>query len=564
MRFVIATSLFILSAALILLGLAERTVLAPPHQYSASVTLTQKAPYVLVPTSVLELHPGTPRIIASNAPQTFIATGRESDITAFIADAAHISLAVDKKSKKLTAVSAPGTGVSVDPTNSDLWRSENSAPLKGSLKADIKQQGAALVASDGIQFAPTQIDILWTVTLDLFWSNVLIWTGLALLLVAAILTFLTYRRMRIDRGPRRKTPKAPKPPRYRYRSTLTAPQRGRRSARGFIAVTATGLTLSLLTGCTTASPQSAASSTPTPTGSKVDQVSLLDSQIKRIITDVGIVASDADAANDKRILAERFSGPALAVRSVNYIIRLKNKRIASMPAVVGTPIKFSLPAATSSWPRQLMVVTDEKGAAALPQMLVLQQDTPRSNYQVWFTSRLMPGATIPAVPAASVGAIPVDAASLFLKLPPKNIAVTFGDVLNNGTQSLSSPLFDLNNEFYKQVSQAQAAQATSLSNANIQFTHALGDPNVISLATSDGGALVAVYQNDIYTIKPKKVGSAVGVSGQEQILLGANGSTRGVRSTYGDMLFFYVPPIADRNKIKLLGATQGLIDVRSL
>jgi hypothetical protein len=211
-----------------------------------------------------------------------------------------------------------------------------------------------------------------------------------------------------------------------------------------------------------------------------------------------------------------------------------------------------------------MVVTDEPGEAALPQMLVLQQDTPRSRYQVWLTSRLMPGAKIPAVPSADIGAIPIDSESLFLKIQPKNIPTTFGDVLNSGAASLSAPLFDLNNEFFKQVSKAQKEQATQLSTANITYTHKLGDPNVISLATSDGGALVAVYQTDVYTIKPKRANSAVGVSGQEAILLGANGSTRGVQSTYGDMLFFYVPPVDDKSKIKLIGATQGLVSVRSL
>jgi hypothetical protein len=562
MRFVIAAVLFILSSALILLGLAERTVLAPPSQYSTTVTLKQKAPYVIIPNSVLTIHPGIPKITAKNEGSAFVATGRESDIVAFVGKSSNVVIAADKKTKLLTNSLIPGYEASVTPMNSDLWRSENSGAQKTSLIASVRQQGAALVASNGVDTAPNRIEILWQVPLDFTLANVLIWVGLVMLLAAAILTFLTYRRMRINRGPRRKTPKPPKPPKYRYRSTIVAPQRGRRSARGFIAITSTGLTLSLLTGCTPATSLSTPS--PTSSASQVDQVSLLTSQIKRIISDVAIVARDADASNDKRILVERFTGPALQVRDVNYQLRIKNKRIASLPAIVGEPIRFSLPAATSSWPRQLMVVTDESGAAALPQMLVLQQDTPRSRYQVWFTSRLMPGAKIPAVPASNIGAIPVDSGSLFLKIQPKNIPTTFGDVLNFGTASLSSPLFDLENEFYKQVSKAQKEQAIQLNTANITFTHKLGDPNVMSLATSDGGALVAVYQTDIYTIKPKKANSAVGVSGQEAMLLGANGSTRGVQSTYGDMLFFYVPPVDDKSKIKLIGATQGLVSVRSL
>jgi hypothetical protein len=296
----------------------------------------------------------------------------------------------------------------------------------------------------------------------------------------------------------------------------------------------------------------------------VQPVSLQAAQVQRILIEVAAIAREADARNDRRVLAERFDGAALAVRSTNYVLRTRNARIASLQAIAAEPIRFNLPAATSSWPRVAMAVTDEEGDTALPQMIVMQQDSPRSNYKVWFTIRLMPGAEIPAVPSSELGAIPVDAASLFLKVAPNKLPIVFGDVLNLGQASLSAQLFDLDNEFYRQVSQAQKEQATSLNNANIAYAHLLGNPNVISMATSDGGALVAVYQLDRYTIKPKRANSAVAVGAQEKLLLGATGSTRGVRSVYGDMLLFYVPPIDESAKIVLLGATQGLISVVSL
>jgi hypothetical protein len=296
----------------------------------------------------------------------------------------------------------------------------------------------------------------------------------------------------------------------------------------------------------------------------VQPVSLQAAQVQRILNDVSDIAREADARNDRRVLAERFDGAALAVRSTNYVLRTRNARIASLQAIAAEPIKFNLPAATSSWPRVAMAVTDEEGDTALPQMIVMQQDSARSNYKVWFTIRLMPGAEIPAVPSSELGAIPVDAASLFLKVAPNKLPIAFGDVLNLGQASLSAQLFDLDNEFYRQVSQAQKEQATSLNNANIAYAHLLGNPNVISMATSDGGALVAVYQLDRYTIKPKRANSAVSVGAQEKLLLGATGSTRGVRSIYGDMLLFYVPPVDESAKIVLLGATQGLISVVSL
>jgi hypothetical protein len=198
-------------------------------------------------------------------------------------------------------------------------------------------------------------------------------------------------------------------------------------------------------------------------------------------------------------------------------------------------------------------------------MLVMQQQTPRSQYLLWYNIRLMPGAKIPEVPAAETGAIPVEDDSLFLKLAPKDIVSGYGDLLNNGAASLSSGLFDIQkDEFYKQVSESQKSQVANLTTGRITFSHSLGEKNVISLATSTAGALVAIYMTDTYKIKPKKRGSAVAVSGQEKIMLGADGSTRGVKSIYGDMLLFYVPALSDTERIRLLGVSQGLISVRSL
>jgi hypothetical protein len=163
-----------------------------------------------------------------------------------------------------------------------------------------------------------------------------------------------------------------------------------------------------------------------------------------------------------------------------------------------------------------------------------------------------------------MGAIPVDAKSVFLKLAPNQLASAFGDVINKGRSSQSAGLFNLANPFYEQVSTGQKAQTAALTDAKITFQHSLGDANTMALATADSGALVAVFMNDVYTIKPAKAGAAVAIDGQEKLLLGTGGSTSGVRSIYGDMLFFYVPPVTSNKPIELLGATQGLLTIKKL
>jgi hypothetical protein len=398
-------------------------------------------------------------------------------------------------------------------------------------------------------------------------SNSFLIAGLALFVAAAVLVFWHLSERRRTRGPRRRLPKAPSGPKYKERRKVRfAPAKGRRAARRNAMIIPAGLaTIAMLSGCSVGQGQITPSPTPSATVAEVPPPVVTEGQLKRILEDVATAATNADASNDKKLLTPRFAGPALNLRTVHYYLRSKDSKIAKLPTIVATPLSFSLPAASNTWPRNIMAVTDEPGDAALPQMIVLQQKSPRENYQVWYTVRLMPGAKIPAVPSAETGAIPVDGKSLFLKVPPISIPAAYGDVINKGASSLSAQLFDISkDEFYKQVSSSQVAQVQNLDNGKIAFTHKLGDANVISLSTSQAGALVAVYMTDTYLIRPTQVGTAVGVSGQEALILGANGSTRGVRSIYGNMMLFFVPALSETSRIRLIGVTQGLVSVKGL
>jgi hypothetical protein len=212
-----------------------------------------------------------------------------------------------------------------------------------------------------------------------------------------------------------------------------------------------------------------------------------------------------------------------------------------------------------------MIVTEGDGAGELPQMLVMQQQSPREKYKLWYNTPLLPGSEIPAVASSDVGAIPVERDSLFLRLSPIQLPNAFGDVIDKGSASEFFNLFNLEgDEYYKQISSSQKEQIERLRRAEITFTHELGDQNVISLSTSDSGALVAVMMTDNYLIRPTRDNAAVTVSGDELLLLGVEGSAEGVRTQYGGMLLFYVPAATNEGRITLLGATQALLSIRAL
>jgi hypothetical protein len=526
------------------------------------------SPFAVIPNSTLALHPGKPTVtVTGSTSGVFISSGREADILAFVGKTSKTELNLSKDETKIEPKEEIGVATGFSPVGSDLWRESSIGQDQAKLTVSTRDEAAILIASNGLKTAPGQVDIVWPIYFDLTLSNALLLSGVGLLVASLILLVWHFSERRRKRGPRRRLPKAPSGPKYKVRRKVRfAPAKGRRAAgRNALIIPAGLATIALLSGCATSQDVTTASPSPTASASEGAPPVVTEGQLDRILNEVANAAIQADASNDKKLLTPRFAGPALALRSVHYFLRSKDNKIAALPAIVAKPLSFSLPAASNTWPRNVMAVTDEPGDAALPQLIVLQQKTPRENYQVWYTVRLMPGAKIPAVPSADTGAIPVDAKSLFLKVPPISLPATYGDLINKGASSLSAQLFDISkDEFYKQVSSSQIAQVQNLENGKITFTHKLGEANVISLSTSQAGALVTVYMTDTYLIRPTRVGTAVGVSGQEALILGANGSTKGVRSIYGNMMLFFVPALSETSRIRLIGVTQGLVSVRGL
>lgn len=567
MRLLTAIGVFMLSLFLMLLGVFLRV---PPVTNSAAVQLDTVYNFTFIPNSVLTRYEGTPKVTVSGADHAFLATGRDTDVLSWIDKTSFNTVDFDKKTK-LVSVSSFGSGPNASPMGSDLWRSSTGLTTEKSatLKVDPSDSAGVLVASNGFSPAPNDIRITWLVKHDLLPSNILLIIGFVALLIALVLNFLAYRDMRSRRGPSRKVPKAPQGPRSRVKNPRISPNKGRRAARKVaVAIPAGILSLTLLTGCTTAS-TSIPTPTPTETGALNYPPVVVRAQLDRILEEIASVAADADKSRSNADLAIRFAGPAYDTRSAHYVLERANKKTPSLPAISAKPITFNLPEATIGFdqPRIVMVVTETKvkGKPAIPQMLVLRQDNARSNYKLWYTIQLLSGALIPSSAAAEVGAIPVDKEAKYLAVSPVSIPRAYGDVIDNMTASKFAPIFDLSDDvYYNEASSYQEKQTVSLKNGKITFKHTLGNKEPMGLATMDGGALIAVYMIDAYKIKPTKSGSAITVSGDEKIMLGANGSVTGLSTKYGVMLLMYVPTGGSEKKAKVLGYTHQLLSVVTL
>jgi hypothetical protein len=565
MRIIIAIAMFFLSTALILVGIAERTIWAPEETKALSVSIDSSSPFVVVPHSILKLHVGTPVVKVSGPGHVFVASGSENDIQSWIAGSGKTEISYDTKTKKLGQQVTEGVEATADPTGSDLWRTERSAVSKVEAKVDASAGGAVILASDGLSPSPNKLTIEWQRNFDLTPSNLLIYFGEGALVATLIYNVLLFRSIRNSRRPRRRLPKAPHGPKSRpKRRESNLPRRGRRVAgRNYSWIPATFVMVGLLSGC---APSSAAP-TPTPktqSATVAKPAALQLGQIRRIITSVTAVAKAGDLARNSATLLPRFFGPALEMRDASYTLIKKSKKAPELEPIYASPMTVSLPASTDEWPRTLMVVT---GATKkrLPTLLVLRQMHPREQYQVWYSTTLISGVKLPQVPSVADGAVPVPKDSAYLAEQPLNLPTIYGEVIDKGSESLSFGKFALaDDSFYSQISKIQQDQVKSLTNANLNYQHVLADAEPLGLATADGGALVAIYMKDITTIKPTKRNSGITVNALEQVILGAKGSIKGVVSTYGDMLLFYVPSVGQTSKIKLVGWQAGLLKVKSL
>jgi outer membrane murein-binding lipoprotein Lpp len=386
------------------------------------------------------------------------------------------------------------------------------------------------------------------------------------------MNYLAFRHIRKLRGPRRRIPKSPSGPRYRRKIQKDVPVRGRRAKgradrRRFLATPTAIVSLSLLAGCS-----SPTAEVEKPKYESVNVV-VTEAQLQRIVADVATTVKDADASRDDKALVKRVAGSALQIRRIQYLLQSKSKKIPKLPPIIANPITVALPMELPTpgvaWqPRTLMVVTKSDSTTSAPQMLVLQQKTPRDNYKLWYLIDLLPDENFPNVAAQAIGALPVNKDDSFLVTPLKSIPYKYGDTLNKGTDSKYAVEFDLaSDEFYAELSESQIQQKEEVekNGSKIKFQHSLGNQNIIGLQTVERGGLIALTMNDISTIRPKANGAAVSVKALDQkTLLGSLGSSTGLKIVYSNMLLFYVPESGSEEKIRLVGASQGLLSVRSI
>jgi hypothetical protein len=586
LRFIFAIVSFVLAFVLIGYGIAQRTIFAAPDFVTASATMHSNAPVTIINASTMMARAGHQTVTISGASTVFAAYGRTSDVRAWVGDANYNQIGVNSAKTALTSKEVTGKANTVpDPKGSDLWLGEFSGKSGLSFTVNVPAGISLVVTSTGAKPAPTDISIRWPVDNRTPWSGPLIIGGVLLLLAGLGMYLWALVHLRRARGPRRKTPKTPKMPRVPKQRGYQRPNtkavevksgRRRSTTRRMTAIVPLVLVgMVALSGCSAAQWPTflGGGGTPTPTSTiapgavtKLKPPVVTDSQVKAIIANVSAVAAAADKAKDATLLATRFEGPALELRSANYAIGKADSTYATPAAIPAGTVEIALPQQSVTWPRTVFaVVQNPKDKTIAPMALMLIQATPRSNYKVDYAMSLQPKVQVPKVAAVDVGAPRLFPTSKLLLLSPDQLATAYGDILNTGPASQYNKYFDTaSDNLVKAVGlDSKNARKKALpAYASMTFSNAAGSGQTIVFGTNDSGAIVAVDLNETETVTPTQAGASITPSGATKTLSAITATAKGIVSVHGDQLLFYVPKLGSTQKVVLLGYAEGLISAK--
>ena len=611
MRFIIAIVFFVVAVVGVGLGVAQRTVLAPPDSVTSTVQLDTAATVTVIDGSALNAYEGRQTLAirggvvappdTSAAPESdeeapsdegeeqiaqtdrvVAAYGRTGDVLAWVGDARYTLVTFDDELGELVAQPVSGSEESVpDPYGSDLWYDDFTGEGELGITVNVPRDVSVLLASDGELPAPQEFSVTWPLDSSTPYSTWLILGGVASLILGLIALLWALLHLRRQRGPRRKSaknpkmPKVPRPSRYRPlsgRPALGRPK-GRRSASRIALVPGLLVTGLVLTACTPGA-SIVATPSPTPTAeAETPAVAASERQIDRIVSRIGETVALADEETDEALAATRLAGPALQFREAAYAVREEDSELGSLLSIPSREVQLALPqrlpAEGATWPRAIFaVVEDPADETRPPQALMMIQDDPRSPYRVHYALTLEPQAVVPPLAPVGLGSPLLPADTPQLAVTPAEVATSYSQLLLRGEEAENSDLFAAEGDSLRtQIGlEAKRERRSALPDtASIEFTNrVVEDADILSFVTNDGGAIMTAYLTETETVTPTQSGAAVNSSGAVEALSGSAQSTRGIIATYGLQILFFVPPLDSTEPVRVLGYTQGLVSAREV
>ncbi|GAA2175358.1 hypothetical protein GCM10009784_17420 [Arthrobacter parietis] len=566
MRFPLAAPIMVIGALLVVLGVGQLTWWAPSETVTVGVPAdVRSGPVTVIDAGAKEADDGEMDITVQSEGTFTLAVGRASDVDAWVADAAHLTVTGVGEDQLLTEFTE-GVESVPNPSGSDLWTSEETAD--GTLTHRWLDPGegewSILIAADGENPAPTAVSITSPNDTATPWAVPLLILGALLLVLGIALAFIKPRKTRREPATVGSRAYARQQAHRQGRGTaFSAHQVRPLAALGLAAALGlTGTAVGTASESESATPGESApgeEATPAEEAEGTQYPVLLESQLDRILATVATSVTEADAAADATLLEQRVAGAAATLRTANYSVRSQADDVPAPTPVAADPVLASMIPTGNDWPRTVVALTQGE-SNPVPQALVLVQEDPRSNYRLTSSIQMLPGTTFPTAGSPEgLQEIPVDGGE-DLVASPQDAVAAIADYLTSpdgGNAGTFEP-----NSFADAITSFQSDVVADAGNdsAEITFTHEPVAEHTSAISTGDGGAMVFGYLEHTYSSVPEGPGDSIALEGTVyETLTGEESTEEGIDVRYGEAVMMYVPAAGSEKKITVIGAAQQLL-----
>lgn len=541
-RYVVSGLLIVAGLIVGAIGILQQTVWAPEESITASASLSEPSPLLVIEPGVLNLYDTPATLTVQGEGELTLSQASKENIDIWVGETPHSRITGLADESTLAVETGGGEGETANPTNGDLFESQLSGEGEIVLDWDSEPARTAfLIASDGEAPAASSVEISWPNHAETPWALPLMIVGGILAALGLVLGFMDLRRAQKEKQRRE----------------------ARRERRRKLAETGAAFAIVpviALAGC------GGPAELPTPSPSEPPESApavVTDAQLERVIAEI----ADSVAASDEQLhadaLAARAAGPFLEQRQSAYAVKEESEDYELPPAVAAESITVNFTSATDQWPRVTSAITSDSESGQ-SQLLVLSQENARADYRLWSQSVLLPGSAIPEVADARQGSQLLAPDQAGLKKTPEDTVRQYADVLQNGDDSRFAGDF-AEDAFREQVERAQTSQREALAEGNgtIEFEYAPAEGNqLVAQQTADGGAIVTGLITVTTTIAPESVEGRTGsltIPEPQRSIVGESTTSRKLVTQNLQVVSFTVPADGDA-QLALIGVSDVLAD----
>ncbi len=271
----------------------------------------------------------------------------------------------------------------------------------------------------------------------------------------------------------------------------------------------------------------------------------------------------ANKAKSTEGLDRYMSGPALAIRSSEITIAKSTGSLDAKTTIPSGAVQTVIPT-ESGWPRSVFTITTTTADQQSKRLLVMRQDSARSNYRLWAVARLFQGAELPKFEIASLGSTQGTDTDSGLVATPAQAVARYADVLEKGSSSTYAAQFS--DDYFRQdlatlSSTVEEGMERNDGTQSQSFTPVTDQ--IAVMRSTDGGDLVVARIDSTWIRKAGSGRQSLPASDAEKVLFGNGTATSTMAVSYVNVIALYIPHAGTGEKITAVGAERQPVKVEA-